>query len=378
MASTAELTSFHYAAGCCRLDVSARVSPLSQVAGKPVLRQLRFHLQLGDPQVILELQGMRSQLLALQQGVDGYLQHYLGGTATTAPPAVPPVVQIQPRGLTRHRLQLHGWGADVPAVDLSSRQLNDLAQVLGQLQLASEVLPQRLRSHPASLNWRWAGTAAAVLLAVGGFGLLRPWLMSPAPVSQSPTDAQVSGDAQAPPAAAPEPPKPQLEAASPPPQAAPQPTTTAPAPASPSPPPRQPEPAPTAPSADSAEAPTPFAASAPTVASAPPSEAAPPAELRSEVRAQPWLAALEAALTERWRPPESLQQPLEYWLLVNTDGQPQRLEPISDLAANYANPLEVSDIQLPPPSVTPAERLRLVLFPDGALTLEAPAPSPAP
>ncbi|PSN18683.1 hypothetical protein C7271_11265 [filamentous cyanobacterium CCP5] len=189
MASAAELVSFHYQAGSCTLEVSGEVSPLSQVAGKPVLKRSRFHLQLRSSQaILLDVRGSsrgdsspRSPLFVLQQAVDTYLQQYLAGPppAAIATAGESPGIRIQSLSLTRHRMYLANWGiATAPSVvDLSSLQLNDLAQVLSQLDTATEILPVAPpRRQRRVMPWRWAGTAASVLIVVGSLGVIWPYL----------------------------------------------------------------------------------------------------------------------------------------------------------------------------------------------------------
>lgn len=412
MASTAELSSFQYEAGGCTLEISGEVSSLARIAGKPVLKRLRFRLQLREgTNNLLDARGMRSHLVSLQRAVEVYLQQYL--TATTPNNLSMPEttgVYIQPRGLTRHRLHLADWGiASVPAaLDLNSRQFNNLVQVLDQMDAAMELLPRQLRSsHPSVIPWRWAGTAAAVLLAVGGFGLLWPWL-NQSTVSEAPLDSRPSPEvtgtipspeleiAQEEPASEMSPPEPEssLDESSPvavqpqqpvsvpttPPEATSRaaPPTAAPAPASSPPsPPASAQDVEAQPEANVAP-PTPAATSPPAPATLSEPEAAAmrrqaPAGTAEQDGDQPaagedvsaWVAALESALQERWRALEPVPQPLEYRLVLSEDGLPQRLE----LIEGGVDPAErsIADLELPPAPASLSATVKVTVYPDGAV-----------
>ncbi|MBD0336484.1 MAG: DUF4335 domain-containing protein, partial [Cyanobacteria bacterium Co-bin13] len=89
MAPTSELTSLRYTAPTCTLEVVGELSPLSQVAEQPILKRLRFDLQIQDisGQPVVEARGMRSHLLALSTLVQTYVQTYLNGPGDGALPA---------------------------------------------------------------------------------------------------------------------------------------------------------------------------------------------------------------------------------------------------------------------------------------------------
>lgn len=194
MVSNAEIRTLSYQAGGCSLSVTGEVSPLSQMRNKTVLRRLQFQLQLLNDHggVVLNVSGVRSHLLNLNEAVSIYLQGYLStpiDSQSPSPLAIAPAnnsIYLEPQGLTRHRLHLRDWGlASAPQVlELSSLQLGDLAQVLGQLNYAAEILPMEFRRRRQGVTWRWVGMAAGVVLAVGGLATLWPRLGSQ-PFSQN-------------------------------------------------------------------------------------------------------------------------------------------------------------------------------------------------
>lgn len=188
MAPTSELTSLRYSAPTCTLEVMGELSPLSQVAAKPILKRLRFELQIrpddDNPTVppVAQVRGMRSHLLALSNAVRHHVQNHLN-TPVDSPLAAPAVslegISLEAESLTRHRLNL---GNLVPRnqpqqVRLNLSQLADLAEVLDQFEAAVALLPAELTPSAAGRRRRasfqqfpWVNAAAAGLLVAVGAG----------------------------------------------------------------------------------------------------------------------------------------------------------------------------------------------------------------
>lgn len=184
MAPTSELTSLRYTAPTCTLEVMGELSPLSQVAAKPILKRLRFELQIRSDEEnravapVAEVRGMRSHLLALSNAVRHHVQSHLNSPddrAATAPAAGLEGISLEAESLTRHLLRL---GNLVPRnqpqqVRLNLSQLADLAEVLDQFEASVALLPAELapavaRRRITARQFPWANAAAAGLLVVVG------------------------------------------------------------------------------------------------------------------------------------------------------------------------------------------------------------------
>ncbi|NJL49866.1 MAG: DUF4335 domain-containing protein [Leptolyngbyaceae cyanobacterium SM2_5_2] len=158
MPTLVPLTSYQYEAGSCTLKLVGQLSALSQLSDRPVLRRSRFQIQLrhgaGVPpeptaiaagRLVLELSGREPQLSELADVVRRYVQTYLHSEAITPVQAVSRgKTSLAPVGLTRHRLELAELDtATRPyAVELSTLQLADLAEVLEQADRAVDCLPE--------------------------------------------------------------------------------------------------------------------------------------------------------------------------------------------------------------------------------------------
>ncbi len=203
-----------YTPPTCTLEITAKSSPLSRWAGKPVFKFLNFELRLDDPRLPdtqhVTLRGDRLQLETLHQAVSNYVQNFLGASgdrpsnlnsqtdftadgpdspeagpgtvifdrpantselATPAPNTsylpVPP--RLEPRGLLAHNLFLGSLSAaeSGPVVPLSTLQLFDLATALDDCAAEVMALPNlsRSRSRPLSLP---GIKVAAMLVAMAG------------------------------------------------------------------------------------------------------------------------------------------------------------------------------------------------------------------
>lgn len=186
-----------YTPPTCTLEILAKQSPLSRWAGQPVLKQVRFQLNLDDPKLPQDqwvtLKGDRAQLDALSDAVQTYVQSFLGQSHSrlnlTASPlyvdeaslalaeSTVPLsasedsagVSLQPAGRLSHTLILGSLATaeSGPSVSLSTLQLFDLANALEEhtadaLALPNLERPAWLRPVPA-----WGRVAAVSLLVVG-------------------------------------------------------------------------------------------------------------------------------------------------------------------------------------------------------------------
>ncbi|MBD0267978.1 MAG: DUF4335 domain-containing protein [Cyanobacteria bacterium Co-bin8] len=213
MTPISELTSLRYTAPTCTLEVMGELSPLSQVAEQPILKRLRFDLQIQDASgnPVIAARGMRSHLLDLSTLVQTYVQNYLNGPAESAlRPAAVEGISLQPYSPSRHSLDLGNLAvhSGPRQVRLSTLQLADLADVLAQLEEAVDVLPTevapaeaRSRRRSPSRRLAWGGTAAAALLVVVGASAVLPGILQRNSVSQLETTASApagSADSMAP------------------------------------------------------------------------------------------------------------------------------------------------------------------------------------
>lgn len=179
MTLTTELNTQRYTAPTCILEVTGEVSPLSQLSDRPILKRLRFRLQFlnADGSELLELRGMRSQLLELTGVVQSYLQSHLhqapGASVTSDVAPSDRSMYLQPEGLTSQRLYLRNLAPrrGLDSVRLGALQLADLAAVIGALEGSVRVLPgaalPRVRRR-FSQRYAWIGTGAAVVLVAVG------------------------------------------------------------------------------------------------------------------------------------------------------------------------------------------------------------------
>ena len=194
MAAISSLTTREYSSGSCTLRITGQLSPLSQLAKKPVMMKSRFYLQLlpeeelGEAEVPssagmvsvsrLELSGRAEQLSALMVAINGYVQRRLtaanGTGQSSSNPGFPSGIGLQPLGLTRHRLTLpqdmhSGQGSEA---ELSALELADLADVLEQadgdlyLPIAKD-LPQPRAAKPKLPIWIGSAVAVGIAAVLG-------------------------------------------------------------------------------------------------------------------------------------------------------------------------------------------------------------------
>jgi hypothetical protein len=208
-----------YTPPTCSLEIAAQQSPLSRWMGKVALKDLRFKLSFDDPRVDednwLILRGDRTQLEALNEAVNEYVQSFLnqsptlpGNTATllaapiTAPTAPNPAgttgISLVPKGLLSHQLNLGALATETSgaSVPLSSTQLADLASALDEYASEAVALPNLTRQSTglAGLSKpNWAALAAGVLVAVGlGTSLLNRSAPTPTTGQASSSDQRMA------------------------------------------------------------------------------------------------------------------------------------------------------------------------------------------
>jgi hypothetical protein len=478
-----------YTPPTCTLEIAAKGSPLSRWAGRPVLKQLRFQLSFDDPRLPPEEQvqitGDRTQLEALCEAVERYVQTVLGN-APTLGQAAPLVesfdqleslpdgasgraengiavihpanesasenpanesygnanyadgngagvtrIHLQPKGLLSHDLCLGELSTgESNVVRLSALQLFDLANALDEYSAEAIALPTLNRPTWFNATPAWAKVAAVLVLAVGvSTAIVRfvdPYAGQPAitaaneDTSETATTEGIFNEDQ--PNTALEP-LPSGKDASPPnsqPLDIPLPPSaeTLPSPGTGLPSvgvPRTATPNAPVPSAprtptnlpDVAIAPSQQRSDAPGAGSNPSQLQIPEGEVPSTARSgQDALPSLEAAplsqeggdrpnptstafdtipqvaeartfFQERWQPPESLEQTLEYRLELGADGTIQRIIPLGRAAGDY---IDRTGMPLPgEPFVSPVEngsnpQIRIVLDPNGRVQtfLESP------
>ncbi len=232
-----------YTPPTCTLEVTAKSSPLSRWAGKPVLKSLSFELRLDDPRLPdtqhITLKGDRPQLESLHEAVNSYIQNFLGESSpwetsltseisysisepdspptarsavmldaavnpydirTSAPKTsdlpVPP--HLEPRGLLSHNLFLGSLrvGESGPVVGLSTVQLFDLATALDEYSSEVMALPNLSRSPKRSQPVSWLKVAAMVVASVGlTTGAIKMLQVRQAQIASAPTSGASSPSA---------------------------------------------------------------------------------------------------------------------------------------------------------------------------------------
>lgn len=416
-----------YTPPTCTLEITAQTSVLSRWTGQTVLKQLQFQLSFEDPRrwgEPVQIRGDRTQLEALGEAVESYVQQLLSHTSThlsAAPPAAtdepqpdfpesvvsrldplqakPPGsferIQLQPKSFLSHDLFLGPLTNETsgPIVNLSASGLFDLAAALEESTAeASTLPPQRSLQNPplwtrvAAIAVLFVGVTTAVQLSNNSADPERPTGDYPAEISQRASE----------PGASPLPPPP--NAALPPFQLPP--ITVPPTPSSV--PPRTLEVSPgqsqVAPNAQRA-APTPVltpkaplpnitvqpkvsseGSALPTIPDLATPDAAESLSARENSASKatqpsqttfdgvPQVTEVRSYFQKRWQPPQSLDQTLEYTLSLNPNGSIQQIIPLNQAAKTY---LDRTPIPLRnEPFVSPIQgspKIRLVLGADGGV-----------
>ncbi|MBO9998216.1 MAG: DUF4335 domain-containing protein [Cyanobacteria bacterium SID2] len=375
------------------------------------------------------LRGDKAQLDRLCEAVTIYVRHllaqppqavYAGATSRrgnwAARPSIVPLpytadsIHLQPSGFVSHDLFLGSLTTEETgaAVRLTTLQLFDLAAALEEYAADLGKLPERedrIEALPL-----WASAAAGALVALGLTNALLQ--LQPKTPSARETARQVSpeetvevrkSDRSIDRSKAALPPAP-TDLATPPPLSSPTvppPTVVDPTPID-IPPPAAPPSAPVAPKAEAPPPPTTTAEAAvpamtltptdePTVSPIPPTlpqvsfenaplAAAPssrdrvsavefsePQDIGTAFDVVPQVAETRRYFQSRWRPPNGLNQTLEYTLVLNTRGQLPQVRPLDEHAEDYyLNNIEMFErIETEVSPLDRAVRLRLVLGNDG-------------
>lgn len=179
-----------YTPPTCTLEIKAQDSALSRWTNQPVVRDVRFQLNLDDPKLPEEkwtvVTGDRTQLIALCGAVSDYVQNLLVLPGDRLPALTQPSasslsetrsaasandagIALHPGGWLNHELH---WGNLATAesgsvTQLTTLQLFDLANALDEY--AADVLelpPLQRRGFLTALP-NWAHIAALVLITVG-------------------------------------------------------------------------------------------------------------------------------------------------------------------------------------------------------------------
>lgn len=214
-----------YTPPTCTLEIAATGSALSRWTDRTVLKNLRFHLSFDDPKIPsdqqITIRGDRTQLEALCETVEAYVQALLNRSAAdpipmlapvagepredtlTQPESVPAVVEgtpkmgirLQPIGLLFHELHLGSLATENlgKTVRLSALQLFDLANALDSYHAEALTLPALGRPRWMKSPAGWASIAAVFLLAVGATGAVTKFVLDVS--SSSPQVASKEADA---------------------------------------------------------------------------------------------------------------------------------------------------------------------------------------
>ena len=220
-----------YTPPTCTLEITAAGSPLSRWIGRPAIKQLQFQLSLDDPRLPeekrLTLKGDKTQLEALREAVETYVQDLLGQSPAAADtalqlhpeapsanlvldttndettvvpatspeetaavesgeaalaalpptplPGLPGNIYLQPDGILAHNLYLGSLATPESGavVRLSTLQLFDLATAFEQYADDLVVLPNLKSGKKKGFATKlknppvWAKTAAGLVLAAG-------------------------------------------------------------------------------------------------------------------------------------------------------------------------------------------------------------------
>jgi hypothetical protein len=417
-----------YTPPTCTLEIWGNLSPLTVWSQKDRLAEARFALHLDDPRMSedeqITIRGDRSQLQELRGIVNRYVQNLLGGNRATTSPALPAAPYLQPIDRLNHELFLGSLDreGDRPSIALTTSQLFDLADSLEEYGSETEILPRLLRQQGRKSALIGLGAIASVLLlAVGGtlFSLrmyrdgnaIAPETPPPSPrtggnlpplplpptgrSAPSPTVPSALGNKP------PLPPPSVVAPVAPPTRAGTVPPVVPPRPYLPSPPPGNlpttggtiviqpqglgsPISAPPAPTGDRPNAqasvspeamnPSPIAPKLPPLPpltrSIAPSPSPTPVPSTNLLDTIPQVAQVREYFQSRWQPPASLNQTLEYRLVLNGDGSLKQIIPLGQAANIYLDRTGMPLLNEPfvsPPDIGGNPQVRLVLSPDGTV-----------
>ncbi len=207
-----------YTPPTCTLEIMANSSPLSRWMGQPVLKDLRWRLKLDDPKVTAEqwtqIQGDRTQLEALRDTVQSYVQNLLDHSQTRLDEALNPAaiavssaetptdtalippdalgISLQPQGLLTHALTLGSLATETSGstLALSTLQLFDLANALDEYATDLITLPDFQRPTGISAAPTWTKVAAAAVVIIGVSASIAKILDVPTPQTASTPNSQ--------------------------------------------------------------------------------------------------------------------------------------------------------------------------------------------
>ena len=210
-----------YTPPTCTLKIVGKSSPLARWVGGTVLKKMRFELRFDDPRKHkdqqIKVNGEQEDLALLSEVVTDYVQKFLHRSALDLPLLIPETTtlehsfsevlnhqsdkvvpfpdikdselegepedpkispmspppfargpRLEPKGLLAHQLHLGYLGGEEvrDSIALSTTQLFDLATALDEYAEDIVALPF-LKDSDRSVVPYWAGTAAAVVMAVG-------------------------------------------------------------------------------------------------------------------------------------------------------------------------------------------------------------------
>lgn len=171
MTSTPQLMPSRYVAPTVTLEVMAQKAAVSHWSDRPVVRILRYQLQIHSPTnaaEMIEIRGDRGSFFPLIEAIQHYIHGQLVGTAPSIERSHSPY--LEPQGLTQHRLHLGSLrtAAGTDHLFLSAVQLADLGDVIEQLEATVRPLPVALTPTRRRRAWQpWGAAVAGVVAAIG-------------------------------------------------------------------------------------------------------------------------------------------------------------------------------------------------------------------
>jgi len=418
-----------YTPPTCTLEIRGKKSPLSRIFGRTLLKDLNFQLRFDDPRIPEEnqviLEGDRTQLELLSDAVTSYVQKFLSSppisiTETESNNSLvllPTNPNLKQRSLLKHQLFFGSLATKEsgPEIKLNASQLFDLANALDEYNSDLATLPEA--NYAGNRNNFLGVTAASLLLAVGlttlGIKVFnrennseknssvvslqetapKPKIEPIPTLTPQPATTTVPTPSLPPPLASSD----RLA----PPEAVKPPNPPTPTPVEPIIPPPPPSPPPTAretitiePSAPSLPPPPPPIVTFDNTGVTPELPKLPPLESNAseitdagtpetivdksdsltafneenKLNTLPQLLEAQEYFQTRWQPPETLEQSLQYSIVLNNDGSIGRIIPLGQASQLYLDrtgmPLMGESFVSPLPSEGNF-KIRLVLTPDG-------------
>ncbi|WP_416673081.1 DUF4335 domain-containing protein [Egbenema bharatensis] len=218
-----------YTPPTCTLEIAATGSVLSRWTDRTVLKNLRFQLNFDDPTLPPEKQvkihGDRSQLEALCEVVEGYVQSLLAQPseqfhrsvihleeATHSAKLLPfpkeagvdervpdAGIHLKPKGLLAHELELGTLASSETgsSVALNTLQLFDLSNALDEYRAEALSLPALSRPAWLKSPASWTKVAAVLVLALGATGAVTKFVLDIAsPVQVASSESAETSDAE--------------------------------------------------------------------------------------------------------------------------------------------------------------------------------------